>query len=203
MTFGFEPICINSALVSAQNRQRLYWVGIRQADGTYKKTNIEQPKDRGILLKDILETNSVTWLNKARTIDATYYKGGSFNGHRVHQNADRLMAADPVPARLVGRNPDNPSDRRSGINLEQRYEVKTDGKSYTLTTVTKDNLVAEPIGINVTIDGKSQTLKAQYMKNSVANFVGYTSTYGATGVAEPVRVGTMPSPNGELRGGKP
>lgn len=55
-TFGFEPICINSALVSAQNRQRLYWVGIRQEDGTYRKANIAQPEDRGILLKDILET---------------------------------------------------------------------------------------------------------------------------------------------------
>lgn len=54
--FGFEPICINSALVSAQNRQRLYWVGIRQEDGSYRKANIEQPEDRGILLKDILET---------------------------------------------------------------------------------------------------------------------------------------------------
>ena len=57
-TFGFEPICINSALVSAQNRQRLYWCGIRQADGTYKKADIQQPADRGILLKDILETNA-------------------------------------------------------------------------------------------------------------------------------------------------
>lgn len=28
--FGFEPICINSALVSAQNRERLYWVGERE-----------------------------------------------------------------------------------------------------------------------------------------------------------------------------
>lgn len=54
-TFGFEPICINSALVSAQNRQRLYWVGKRNADGTYSKVNVEQPEDRGILLKDILE----------------------------------------------------------------------------------------------------------------------------------------------------
>ena len=35
--FGFEPICINSALVSAQNRQRLYWVGIRNEDGTIVK----------------------------------------------------------------------------------------------------------------------------------------------------------------------
>lgn len=57
-TFGFEPILINSALVSAQNRQRLYWCGIRQADGTYKKADIQQPTDRGILLKDVLETNA-------------------------------------------------------------------------------------------------------------------------------------------------
>lgn len=55
-TFGFEPVCINSALVSAQTRNRLYWVGIRQEDGSYKKADIEQPKDRGILLKDVLET---------------------------------------------------------------------------------------------------------------------------------------------------
>lgn len=43
---GVEPIKINSALVSAQNRERLYWTNI---------PNIEQPKDLGILLKDILE----------------------------------------------------------------------------------------------------------------------------------------------------
>lgn len=54
-SFGFEPICINSALVSAQNRQRLYWVGIRNEDGTYRQAPIEQPEDRGILLKDVLD----------------------------------------------------------------------------------------------------------------------------------------------------
>ena len=46
-TFGFEPICINSALVSAQNRQRLYWVGKRNPDGTYSKVHVDQPDDRG------------------------------------------------------------------------------------------------------------------------------------------------------------
>jgi DNA-cytosine methyltransferase len=45
---GVEPIEINSALVSAQNRKRLYWTNI---------TGITQPEDRGILLKEILETN--------------------------------------------------------------------------------------------------------------------------------------------------
>lgn len=52
---GIEPHDINSALVSAQNRQRLYWVGQRTADGTYHRVKVEQPKDKGILLRDILD----------------------------------------------------------------------------------------------------------------------------------------------------
>jgi DNA (cytosine-5)-methyltransferase 3A len=54
---GVEPIMINAALVSAQNRKRLFWVGQLQKDGYYKKVEICQPKDMGILLKDILESN--------------------------------------------------------------------------------------------------------------------------------------------------
>lgn len=56
-TFGFEPIMINSALVSAQSRQRYYWVGKRNTDGTYSKVDVKQPEDRGILLKDILNVD--------------------------------------------------------------------------------------------------------------------------------------------------
>lgn len=43
-----EPICINSALVSAQNRIRYYRTNI---------PSVSQPEDKGILLKDILEEN--------------------------------------------------------------------------------------------------------------------------------------------------
>jgi DNA (cytosine-5)-methyltransferase 3A len=57
--FGFEPVHIDSALVSAQHRQRLYWVGRREEDGTYSQVHVEQPTDRGILLRDILETNEI------------------------------------------------------------------------------------------------------------------------------------------------
>lgn len=53
--FGFEAVEINSALVSAQNRQRLYWVGKRGIDGVYRKVRVDQPSDRGILLKDVLD----------------------------------------------------------------------------------------------------------------------------------------------------
>jgi len=45
--FGIEPLLINSSLVSAQSRQRLYWTNI---------PNIKQPEERGIVLRDILET---------------------------------------------------------------------------------------------------------------------------------------------------
>jgi len=54
---GVGPVEINSALVSAQNRKRLYW------------SNFEfgQPEDRGILLKDILEDGFVD-RDKSRVI---------------------------------------------------------------------------------------------------------------------------------------
>lgn len=55
---GIQPIMINSALLSAQNRERLYWTNIGSAeDGLFgeKSCKIPQPKDRGILLKDIIE----------------------------------------------------------------------------------------------------------------------------------------------------
>lgn len=48
------PIEINSSLVSAQNRKRLYWVGKLQDDGTYAKVEIQLPEDKWITLKDIL-----------------------------------------------------------------------------------------------------------------------------------------------------
>jgi DNA-cytosine methyltransferase len=47
---GVEPIAINSSLVSAQNRYRLYWTNI---------PSVTQPDDQGIILRDILESDSV------------------------------------------------------------------------------------------------------------------------------------------------
>ena len=47
---GVEPILINSALLSAQSRQRLYWTNI---------PGVEQPEDRGLLLRDVLDGGDV------------------------------------------------------------------------------------------------------------------------------------------------
>ena len=137
-TFGFEPILINSALVSAQNRQRLYWCGIRQADGTYKKADIQQPADRGILLKDILETNAVTWQEKAYTFTTRCQGAIIDNTLEKHQ---RTMVTEPVCVAQRGRYDE------SG-KVYQHYEAQPTGKTNNLTTVSKDNLIAEPICVN-------------------------------------------------------
>lgn len=63
---GYNGIHINSALVSAQNRKRIYWTNIGHEPGGlfgYPVCMIRQPKDRGILLKDILE----------KEVDEKYY----------------------------------------------------------------------------------------------------------------------------------
>lgn len=60
-----EPIEINSSLLSAQNRRRLYWTNI---------PGLKQPKDKAILLCDIIESGVVD-RNKSYCIDANYWKG--------------------------------------------------------------------------------------------------------------------------------
>ena len=67
----FDCTLINSSKLSAQNRQRLYWCGKRNPDGTYSRVEVQQPEDRGILLRDILESG-VCWREKAYTLEANY-----------------------------------------------------------------------------------------------------------------------------------
>ena len=137
-TFGFEPILINSALVSAQNRQRLYWCGIRQADGKYKKADIQQPADRGILLKNILETNGTTWLEKSHTITATENKGSSL--HHCLEKHIRTQIAEPVNVmKYELQSVENKDAGVVGIlDMAGQEQIKrvygTNGKCATLTT---------------------------------------------------------------------
>ncbi len=105
---GVEPVLINSALVSAQNRQRLYWVGKRNPDGTYSQVPVEQPEDRGILLRDILESGAVTWHEKAYTLraSAATKQGVSnvlrhieTNGHFGYMGVAEPVAINPLTER--------------------------------------------------------------------------------------------------------
>ena len=92
--FGFEAVLINSALVSAQNRQRLYWVGKRNADGTYSRVNVEQPADRGILLKDVLDS-AIAMREKAHAVIAS---AGRTTEREFFTKNQGNMVAEPIDA---------------------------------------------------------------------------------------------------------
>lgn len=113
---GVEPILINSALVSAQNRQRLYWTNI---------PGVEQPEDLGILLRDILESG-LPLKEKGYTLKANYANAGAINGV-CGQHFPAPMAAEPVRIGTIE------SDTKNADFDSQQYRVySTDGKSVTL-----------------------------------------------------------------------
>ena len=150
--FGFEAVCINSALVSAQNRQRLYWVGKRNADGTYSKVNVEQPDDRGILLRDILETG-IAWQEKSYNL--TTRCNGAIPSDTLKRHR-HTMVAEPVCVAERGRYIGDDGE------VEQHLEARNDGKTNTLTTVQKDNQVAVPIRIGtIENDAKNHKFDSQ------------------------------------------
>ncbi len=77
---GVEPVMINAALVSAQNRKRLFWVG-RLVKDKYEQVVIPQPEDRGIYLKDVLEDNPDIAPQKSNTVRSSGRGSGLGNKH--------------------------------------------------------------------------------------------------------------------------
>lgn len=65
---GCQPVFINSSLVSAQSRQRLYWSNL----------SFNVPEDTGARLQDILEPGYYVDRDKSYCIDANYGKGSNF-----------------------------------------------------------------------------------------------------------------------------
>ena len=152
---GVEPVLINSALLSAQNRQRLYWVGRRNPDGTYSQVPVEQPVDRGILLRDILETG-ICWREKGYALTASSH---SATAEDMFARRQRNGVAEPIDACCVAQRGRYIGE---GGKVAQHFEARTDGKTNTLTTVEKDNLAAEPIRIGtIENDAKNQTFDSQ------------------------------------------
>ena len=161
--FGCEPVLINSALVSAQHRKRLYWTNI---------SGIAQPADRGILLKDILESG-LTVREKSYCIDACYHKGGS-RARLDSQRGKRQMVYESVA--LADKSQEIPLTRhnesalsmvkseKAGLSCAnevgaalrtrtdnngsfKRLEIRGDGKLNALTTTQTDSVVCSPVRV--------------------------------------------------------
>jgi len=113
---GVEPIFINSALVSAQNRQRYYWTNI---------PNVQEPEDCGLVLKDILEDSEwFTDRDKSHCLDANYFKGGNLKSY-FEKHRRQLVFNKPIQ---VGT-----ADIKGFDIIKRVYSPK--GKSPTLTTM--------------------------------------------------------------------
>lgn len=170
---GVEPVLINSALVSAQNRQRLYWAGKRNPDGTYSQVTVEQPADRGILLQDILETG-MAWREKAYTLKANHYKASAVSavdgGH-----FPAPMAAEPVRIGTIE------NDAKNQDFDSQQYRVySTAGKRVTLCgngggLGAKTGLYAVPVGMAWRGRGGSSAFEVRSDAKSNAVIVGHQS----------------------------
>ena len=145
-----EKTLINSALVSAQNRQRYYWTNFE----------VTQPEDKVVLLKDILELNVDNKFNLSS--EAIDYMGRLRNGKprwEYHKNPileksacltanmckgvpyGVLVLGGAIRGRYMvdGKRQDHKM-KTAGLT-EQRLEVRKDEKTNTLTTVQKDNVV--------------------------------------------------------------
>lgn len=115
---GVEPIKINSSLVSAQNRVRLYWTNI---------PNVKEPEDRNISLSDILEDDSII-------------NPGAIRGRRLNK-------ATIIGRRLNPDGKRKDYDKDIPITQCLEVRATNTNKSNCLTTVDKDNvLTTMPIG---------------------------------------------------------
>ncbi len=194
-TFGFEPICINSALVSAQNRNRLYWVGKRNDDGTYSKVDVKQPEDRGIFLKDILDGE--TDREKGRAVIGST---GRTTTREYFIKSQGNMVFEPV-----GQTKDNKSYCLTAGYANGSGENIGNYAAHTLEKGCK-SMVAEPVCIQEQVYGRKAQNDGSYDRRYEArkdNKSGtLTGTMRQNALAEPVtdtiRVGSLPRPNGEL-----
>ena len=143
--FGIEPIMINSSLLSAQNRKRLYWTNI---------PNVEQPEDLGIVLKDVLEicsTKSKLTYNTPKQVGVAADINGhdslkrvySENGKSPTVNAHGGGNTEPKVAVTSSIQGGAVRGRPKGKKYIQKLETRSDDKSNALTTARKDSVVVE------------------------------------------------------------
>jgi DNA-cytosine methyltransferase len=158
---GVQPIMINSSLVSAQNRKRLYWTNI---------PNVQQPEDLGLMWGHVRETGvnsesyyytekAMQWLarssqkrnkvlvvhsdfEKMQMIEASHCK--KYSNQRFFGIVDYPTCKQTI-ASLRGRFVVGGKRQDSKVSTEgltkQYIEFRYDNKSNCLSTVKKDNIV--------------------------------------------------------------
>lgn len=143
-----EPILINSSLVSAQNRKRLYWTNIPW---------VTQPDDKWILLKDILEDiqqNDERW----KPLDEKYLNDKT--KLLLREKAYSLTATYPgaCPRDYIKK-----SSRQLVVWQFRRTDLRIHSEQEKTCTLTA-NMWTGGNNVPILIEGKSQTILASYWK---------------------------------------
>ena len=166
---GVQPIFINSADFSAQNRQRLYWTNIPIAPWTpcndklqdilevFKEEDWYVNRDKaytmtatysGACPRDYFEKSSrqlaFTDREKSHCLDANYFKGGNLKSY--FEKHRRQLVFNYNPASIVTRRIDKDGKRKdydTTVPKVQTLEVHEKDKSRCLSTVSKDTLVSQ------------------------------------------------------------
>ncbi len=144
--FWIQPVEIDSALVSAQRRKRLYRVGKRNEDWSYSQVVVNQPEDKGILLKDILEDK----------VEESYY----INQEKV-QNTDTKQS-NFLKKILFNINPSGKGMNGNVYNPEHKSPTLTTNKGEWI------KIIQLPRGKNIwgIIDRKTPTLSANLWQHN-------------------------------------
>lgn len=147
---GVEPILINSALVSAQNRNRLYWTNIPGAC---------VPGDKGILLRDIIESGRVdrekglcltrryAGFNGTQSYLCRRYFGKSFGQAVFEGDIDEIKAKWKENPYFIS---DEKNIRQMTITECERLQTLPDG--YTNAQGVSEQMRYESIGNGWTVD---------------------------------------------------
>lgn len=164
-----ECIMINSALVSAQQRKRYYWTN----------WHVEQPQDKGILLKDILESGVID-KEKSTCLTANIWKGNGANPlEYIQKHQAKPFAYEPVPCAM--------RTREDELGKFKRLETKDDSKANSLTSVQTDSMVA----VNIDNYFRKYGTKGKIMSDKTEKTQCLTASMGCGGgnnplIAEPV-----------------
>ena len=196
---GVEPIMINAALVSAQNRKRLFWVGKLVGD-KYEQVKMELPEDQGILLKDILEeeVDEKYFLNGKRidyvlsrpknfAVKINPDKTNTLRTNYGNASANETYVSTPSGAKTGlyavaqrGRNIVNGKRKDiKGARTEQRIEVGKEQKAHCITKVQKDSMIMENYKIRKLTPIECERL--QSLPDNYTEGVSNTQRYKAIG----------------------
>lgn len=85
-TIGVKPIHINSELLSAQRRNRLYWTNINNGE-------IEQPKDLGLLLKDVIREEDNDKYHLTKIHHQAFLKSYKWTPNYLDEKSKPLLAS--------------------------------------------------------------------------------------------------------------